>query len=51
MRKLPFARFECRLFAALAAVDGLVVTGPTGTNVNDVAIGIVDMPISPSSHF
>ena len=38
-------------YPTLAAVDGLVVTGPTGTNVNDVAIGIVDMPISPSSHF
>ena len=28
-------------YPALAAVDGLVVTGPTGTNVNDVAIGLV----------
>jgi len=29
-------------YPTLAAVDGLVVTGPTGTNVNDVAIGLVD---------
>ena len=28
-------------YPTLAAVDGLVVTGPTGTNVNDVAIGFV----------
>ena len=28
-------------YPTLAAVDGLVITGPTGTNVNDVAIGIV----------
>ena len=28
-------------YHALAAADGLVVTGPTGTNVNDVAIGLV----------
>ena len=29
-------------YPTLAAADGLVVTGPTGTNVNDVAIGLVD---------
>ena len=29
-------------YPTLAAVDGLVVTGPTGTNVNDVAIGVID---------
>ena len=29
-------------YPTLAAVGGLVVTGPTGTNVNDVAIGLVD---------
>ena len=29
-------------YPTLAAVDGLVITGPTGTNVNDVAIGLVD---------
>ena len=28
-------------YPTLAAADGLVVTGPTGTNVNDVAIGLV----------
>jgi len=28
-------------YPTLAAVDGLVITGPTGTNVNDVAIGLV----------
>ena len=38
-------------YPTLAAVDGLVVTGPTGTNVNDVAIGLVDASISPFSHF
>ncbi len=26
---------------ALKAVDGLIVTGPTGTNVNDIAIGLI----------
>ena len=30
-------------YPTLAAVDGLVVTGPTGTNVNDIAIGLVDI--------
>ena len=29
-------------YPMLAAVDGLVITGPTGTNVNDVAIGLID---------
>ena len=29
-------------YPTLAAVGGLVITGPTGTNVNDVAIGLVD---------
>lgn len=28
-------------YHALAAVDGLIVTGPTGTNVNDVAVAFV----------
>ncbi|MCD8329415.1 MAG: glycerate kinase [Lachnospiraceae bacterium] len=28
-------------YHALKAVDGLIVTGPTGTNVNDVAVGLV----------
>ena len=30
-------------YPTLAAVDGLVITGPTGTNVNDVAIGLIDV--------
>ena len=30
-------------YHALKAVDGLIVTGPTGTNVNDVCIGLVDI--------
>ena len=28
-------------YHALQKVDGLIITGPTGTNVNDVAIGLV----------
>ena len=28
-------------YHALQAVDGLIFTGPTGTNVNDVAIGLI----------
>lgn len=28
-------------YHALKAIDGLVITGPTGTNVNDVAIGLI----------
>jgi hydroxypyruvate reductase len=27
-------------YTALSAVDGLIVTGPTGTNVNDVAAAL-----------
>ncbi len=33
---------ENNAYPTLAAVDGLVITGPTGTNVNDVAIGFID---------
>ncbi len=29
-------------YHALKAVDGLIVTGPTGTNVNDLYLGLVD---------
>lgn len=29
-------------YHALQAVDGLIVTGPTGTNVNDLYLGLVD---------
>ena len=28
-------------YHALQAVDGLIITGPTGTNVNDIAVGLV----------
>lgn len=28
-------------YHALKVVDGLIITGPTGTNVNDVAIGLI----------
>lgn len=28
-------------YHALKAIDGLVITGPTGTNVNDVVIGLI----------
>lgn len=28
-------------YHALQAVDGLVITGPTGTNVNDVTVGLI----------
>ena len=29
-------------YHALEAVEGLIITGPTGTNVNDLAIGFLD---------
>lgn len=29
-------------YHAFQAVDGLIITGPTGTNVNDVAIGLIE---------
>ncbi len=29
-------------YHALRAVDGLIVTGPTGTNVNDLCLGLLD---------
>ena len=28
-------------YYALARVDGLLMTGPTGTNVNDVAVALI----------
>ena len=28
-------------YRALRAVDGLIFTGPTGTNVNDVAVALL----------
>ena len=30
-------------YPTLASIGGLVITGPTGTNVNDVAIGLLDV--------
>ena len=30
-------------YHALAKADGLIVTGPTGTNVNDVAVVLIDI--------
>ena len=29
-------------YHALQAIGGLIITGPTGTNVNDVAVALVD---------
>ncbi len=31
-------------YHALQAVGGLFITGPTGTNVNDLSIGLLDAP-------
>ena len=31
-------------YHALQQVDGLIITGPTGTNVNDIAIALLDLP-------
>ena len=31
-------------YHALQQVDSLVITGPTGTNVNDIAIALLDLP-------
>ena len=28
-------------YHALGAVGGLIITGPTGTNVNDVTVGLI----------
>ncbi len=33
-------------YHALKAVNGLIITGPTGTNVNDVAIALMDGSVS-----
>ena len=30
-------------YHALRAVDGLIITGPTGTNVNDLYLGLIDV--------
>ena len=29
-------------YHALKAINGLIITGPTGTNVNDLCIGLLD---------
>ena len=29
-------------YTALKTVDGLIITGPTGTNVNDVAVALLN---------
>ena len=31
-------------YHALQQIDGLIVTGPTGTNVNDISIALLDLP-------
>ena len=32
-------------YHALKAVDGLIITGPTGTNVNDIAVGLISAEV------
>lgn len=39
--KVPTVLAQNDAYHALQAVGGLVITGPTGTNVNDVAVGLV----------
>jgi len=29
-------------YYALKSIDGLIITGPTGTNVNDVSVGLIN---------
>ncbi len=31
-------------YNALKAIDGLIFTGPTGTNVNDVSVALLRLP-------
>ncbi len=38
---VPGVLSENDAYHALKAVDGLIITGPTGTNVNDVAIALI----------
>ena len=38
---MPAALAENDAYHALQAVGGLLVTGPTGTNVNDIAAALV----------
>ena len=46
--KLHSVLQENDAYHALLAIGGLIVTGPTGTNVNDICIGLLDNMI-PSS--
>ncbi len=39
---IPSVLRENDAYHALRAVDGLIFTGPTGTNVNDVAVALLD---------
>lgn len=41
-RTVPGVLSDNDAYHALKAVDGLIITGPTGTNVNDVAIGLIE---------
>ena len=36
-----FTHYSIAILDALKAVDGLIITGPTGTNVNDVAVALL----------
>lgn len=39
--EIPYVLADNDAYHALKAVDGLIVTGPTGTNVNDVAVALL----------
>jgi len=38
-------------YNALKAIDGLIFTGPTGTNVNDVAVALIKARIGRKRRF
>ena len=40
--EIPAVLKENDAFHALEKVDGLIITGPTGTNVNDVAVALIN---------
>jgi len=40
--EIPAVLKENDAFHALEKVDGLIITGPTGTNVNDVAVALIE---------
>lgn len=40
---VPEVLAENDSYHALKAVEGLIVTGPTGTNVNDVAVALLSL--------